>query len=217
MENKLDVNSTTSSSSHSISHSSHTSHSSSTHSSHTSSHTSSQTMNNLEYTDETDDFLSADSEILLPQNDEPRQNGRRLRRRQSEGDDDEADNHAAVAADTEFLSELNCGPTRCSFLACTVGPLAKRQFTLFKVRSRLWVRTLDRLERNDIEISSKLTGRVTRLPYGVNPAYLGHRSHLVTTQVSSLAQSLRFSIPILTNCKKILILPNFENFEAKRA
>jgi hypothetical protein len=161
-------------------------------------------MNNLEYTDETDDFLSADSEILLPQNDEPRQNVRRLRRRQSEGDDDEADNHAAVAADTEFLSELNCGPTRCSFLACTVGPLAKRQFTLFKVRSRLWVRTLDRLERNDIEISSKLTGRVTRLPYGVNPAYLGHRSHLVTTQVISSAPSpiLRFSIPILNYCKK---------------
>jgi hypothetical protein len=66
-----------------------------------------------------------------------------------------------------------------------VGPLAKRQFTLFKVRSRLWVRTLERVERTDLEISSKLAARVTRLPYGVNPAYLGHRSHLVTTQVSS--------------------------------
>jgi hypothetical protein len=132
-------------------------------------------------------------EDLLPQNDEP---GQGRARRQS-GEED--------TADTEFLSELNCGPTRCTFIACTVGPLAKRQFTLIKVRSRLWIRTLDRVERNDIEISSKLTGRVTRLPYGVNPAYLGHRSHLVTTQVSKVAHT---QIPkyFLKNLKQTTML-----------
>ena len=134
----------------------------------------------LEERDELDErFQLETDEVLLPQNDDPSQRSPRLRR-QSDGSSS-SDDH--LAADTDFLSELNCGPTRCTFLACTVGPLAKRQFTLLKVRSRLWVRTLDRVERNDIEISSKLTARVTRLPYGVNPAYLGHRSHLVTTQV----------------------------------
>ena len=85
--------------------------------------------------------------------------------------------------ETEFLSELNCGPTRCSFVSCTIGPLAKREFTLIKLRSRLWVRTLDGIRRNDVEISSKLVTRVTQLPYGVNPEYLGYKTHHVTTQV----------------------------------
>jgi hypothetical protein len=134
------------------------------------------------------DEFPGESEDMLPQNDEPGQ-GRARRRRRESGSSPEEDT-SELAADTEFLSELNCGPTRCTFIACTVGPLAKRQFTLIKVRSRLWIRTLDRVERNDIEISSKLTGRVTRLPYGVNPAYLGHRSHLVTTQVSKNARQL---------------------------
>ena len=86
-------------------------------------------------------------------------------------------------ADTEFLSELNCGLTQCTFISCTIGPLAKKEFTLFKVKSRLWVRTLNEIQRSDIEISSKLVSRVTKLPYGVNPSYLGYKTHVVTTQV----------------------------------
>ena len=43
--------------------------------------------------------------------------------------------------ETEFLSELNCGLTQCSFISCTIGPLAKKEYTLFKVMSRLWIRT----------------------------------------------------------------------------
>ena len=85
--------------------------------------------------------------------------------------------------DTEFLSELNCGLTQCTFISCVIGPLNKREFTLFKVKSRLWVRTLNEIQRNDIEISSKLVSRVTKLPYGVNPSYLGYQTHVVTTQV----------------------------------
>ena len=85
--------------------------------------------------------------------------------------------------DAEFLEELNCGLTQCTFISCAIGPLAKKEFTLFKVKSRLWVRTLDEIQRNDIEISSKLVSRVTKLPYGVNPSYLGYQTHVVTTQV----------------------------------
>ena len=85
--------------------------------------------------------------------------------------------------DADFLAELNCGLTQCTFISCVIGPLAKKEFTLFKVKSRLWVRTLNEIQRNDIEISSKLVSRVTKLPYGVNPSYLGYQTHVVTTQV----------------------------------
>ena len=85
--------------------------------------------------------------------------------------------------DSGFLSELNCGLTQCTFISCVIGPLRKREFTLFTVKSRLWVRTLNEIQRNDIEISSKLVSRVTKLPYGVNPSYLGYQTHVVTTQV----------------------------------
>ena len=87
--------------------------------------------------------------------------------------------------DTDFLSELNCGLTQCTFISCVIGPLAKKEYTLFKIKSRLWVRTLNEIQRNDIEISSKLVSRVTKLPYGVNPSYLGYQTHVVTTQVGT--------------------------------
>ena len=91
--------------------------------------------------------------------------------------------------ETEFLSELNCGLTQCSFISCTIGPLAEKEYTLFKVKSRLWVRTLNEIQRKDIEISSKLVSRVTKLPYGVNPSYLGYQTHVVTTQVGIFAHT----------------------------
>jgi len=101
-----------------------------------------------------------------------------------------------VAGDEAFLAQLNCGLSQCTFISCTIGPLAKKQFTLFKVKSRLWVRSLLEIPRTDIEISSKLVARVTKLPYGVNPAYLGHRTHLVTTQVLALEPPEAGSIPL---------------------
>ena len=85
--------------------------------------------------------------------------------------------------ENEFLSELNCGLTQCSFIS-------KTEFTLFKLKSRLWVRTLNEIQRKDIEISSKLVSRVTKLPYGVNPSYLGYQTHVVTTQVGIFALKL---------------------------
>jgi len=98
--------------------------------------------------------------------------------------------------EAEFLAELNCGLTQCTFISCVIGPLAKKEFTLFKVKSRLWVRTLNEIQRNDIEISSKLVSRVTKLPYGVNPSYLGYQTHVVTTQVLAHDLPVSGSIPL---------------------
>ena len=39
-----------------------------------------------------------------------------------------------VAGDEAFLAQLNCGLSQCTFISCTIGPLAKKQFTLFKVK-----------------------------------------------------------------------------------
>lgn len=96
--------------------------------------------------------------------------------------------------ETEFLSELNCGQTKCTFISCVIGPLEKKGFTLIKIRSRLWVRTLDKIKRNDVEISSKLVTKVTKLPYGVNPEYLGFKTHHVTTQVEIFRYFLRIHL-----------------------
>ena len=41
---------------------------------------------------------------------------------------------AEVAGDEAFLAQLNCGLSQCTFISCTIGPLAKKQFTLFKVK-----------------------------------------------------------------------------------
>ena len=94
------------------------------------------------------------------------------------------------------MAELNCGETQCTFVSCRIGPLAKRSYTLIRLRSHLWVRSLDNIKRNDVEISSKLVSRVIKLPYGVNPEYLGFKSHHVTTQVLSLEQGEPASIPL---------------------
>ena len=43
-----------------------------------------------------------------------------------------------------------------------------------------------------------LCSKVTKLPYGVNPAYLGHRTHLVTTQVNAPTSPSPPSAPTTT-------------------
>jgi len=111
-------------------------------------------------------------------------------------EDNQRNSAETEASNNQLLSELNCGLTQCTFISCIIGPLSKNEFTLFKVKSRLWVRNLDEMERNELEISSKLVAQVTSLPYGVSPTYLGYKTHIVTTQV--LAQKLAdaSSIPL---------------------
>ena len=39
--------------------------------------------------------------------------------------------------DQELLDQLDCGPTKCTHMACTVGPLRKRESVVFRIYSRL--------------------------------------------------------------------------------
>ncbi|XP_071748124.1 integrin alpha-PS2 isoform X2 [Lepeophtheirus salmonis] len=87
-------------------------------------------------------------------------------------------------------SHLNCGQTKCTLIYCSIGPLHKREFALFRLRSRLWSKTISELAKSngqkDFEISSKLISRVTDLPYGMDPVYLGFESLRITTHVQTL-------------------------------
>ncbi|XP_015914570.1 integrin alpha-PS2 [Parasteatoda tepidariorum] len=82
-----------------------------------------------------------------------------------------------------FQEEMSCGPTLCTKIECTVYNLTKDEQVIFMIRSRLWKNTLDELGLDDVQISSKLVSRVTALPHGVDPTYLGYKALFVTTKV----------------------------------
>ncbi|XP_065564582.1 integrin alpha-PS2-like isoform X3 [Artemia franciscana] len=89
------------------------------------------------------------------------------------------------ASDAELEEELQCGPTQCQRMVCKIGPLAKGEEVLVRLRSRVWVQTLEQMGHEDVMISSKLVSRVTELPYGVDPDYLPLKSEKVTTRMES--------------------------------
>ena len=74
--------------------------------------------------------------------------------------------------DQDLLDQLNCGPTKCTHMACTVGPLAKKESVVFRIYSRLWSNTISRLSHHQYEISSRLVSIVTKLPHNVDPSFL---------------------------------------------
>ena len=43
---------------------------------------------------------------------------------------------------SQYFGHLDCGPTQCTYIACTVGPLKKKEYVVFRVRSRLWTTTV---------------------------------------------------------------------------
>ena len=67
---------------------------------------------------------------------------------------------------------VNIGPTKCTHMACTVGPLAKKESVVFRIYSRLWSNTISRLSHHQYEISSRLVSIVTKLPHNVDPSFL---------------------------------------------
>ncbi len=89
--------------------------------------------------------------------------------------------------DEDLLDQLDCGPTKCTYVACRVGPLKKRQSVVFRIYSRLWSSTISRLAHHQYEISSRLVSKITKLPHNVDPGYLGIKSFSVTSHVISVS------------------------------
>ncbi|XP_042859779.1 integrin alpha-PS2-like isoform X5 [Penaeus japonicus] len=99
----------------------------------------------------------------------------------------------------DWDKEINtCGPTECTKIHCTVGPLGDGDILYIYVRSRLVLDTLiedSSYPYDDVSITSRMLARVKSLPHGVNPEYLPIRDLDVTTHVSP-AKSLDEAPPI---------------------
>ena len=83
----------------------------------------------------------------------------------------------ANSRDQDLLDQLNCGPTKCTHMACTVGPLKKKESVVFRIYSRLWSGTISKLSHSHYEISSRLVAIVTKLPHNVDPSFLDIKSY----------------------------------------
>jgi integrin alpha 8 len=110
----------------------------------------------------------------------------------------------------EFEAEMaDCDRTRCTLMRCTVGPLAKDESVLFKIRSRLFTETQKTDYANKVKISSKLVTRITRLPYQADAGKVSYQTHQVTTEVfpSELAEgSIPWWVWLLAALGGILLL-----------
>ena len=79
--------------------------------------------------------------------------------------------------DQELLDHLDCGPTKCTHMICTIGPLKKKESVVFRIYSRLWSSTISRLSHHQYEISSRLVSIVTKLPHKVDPSFLDIKTY----------------------------------------
>ena len=79
--------------------------------------------------------------------------------------------------DQELIDQLDCGPTKCTHMACKVGPLKKKESVVFRIYSRLWSNTIARLSHHQYEISSRLVSVVTKLPHNVDPTFLDIKTY----------------------------------------
>lgn len=58
--------------------------------------------------------------------------------------------------------ELSCGPTNCTRVMCTVSPFRAKSNIIIRVRSRLWVDTIEKVSATRGQ-GVVLAGTVTRL------------------------------------------------------
>lgn len=115
----------------------------------------------------------------------------------SSDDDDELIRRTRQAEPAlDWDKEINtCGPTECTKIHCTVGPLVDGDIHYIYVRSRLVLDTLIEYPYDDVSITSRMLARVKALPHGVMPEVLPIRDLDVTTHVSP-AKSLDEAPPI---------------------
>ncbi|XP_067141293.1 integrin alpha-PS2-like [Centruroides vittatus] len=109
-----------------------------------------------------------------------------------------------------LADELNCGPTICTKINCSVTNLIAGNTVSFTLRSRLWRETINKLNIKDVQISSKLVAMTTSLPLGVDPSKIPIKSYSVSTKISLDDVGLKSAIPwwilILAVCGGLLLL-----------
>jgi len=108
---------------------------------------------------------------------------------QSKTTNHEKSKEKETTSSSQYFGHLDCGPTQCTYIACTVGPLKKKEYAVFRVRSRLWTTTVAKLAHHEYEISSRMVARISELPHKVDPSYLGLKTFTVTSRVIALSVS----------------------------
>ena len=88
--------------------------------------------------------------------------------------------------DKEALETVSCKSIRCLRLQCTVGPLTQHaDEASVAFRGRIWVPTYSQLSiSSPVLVSSKVSARISELPYIGSPSYDTLREAEVITQVS---------------------------------
>nr|CAH7714873.1 unnamed protein product [Callosobruchus chinensis] len=83
----------------------------------------------------------------------------------------------------EIRKLLQCNSTRCVYMRCIVGTLAKDKEVAIALRSRLNVRAVKNLTTEQgIKVSSMMVGRISKLPY-IGEKTDEFRSHEVFTEI----------------------------------
>ncbi|CAH2004735.1 unnamed protein product [Acanthoscelides obtectus] len=83
----------------------------------------------------------------------------------------------------EMRKMLQCNSTRCVYMRCTVGTLAKDKEIAIALRSRLNVRAVKNLTTEQgIKISSMMVARISKLPY-IGEKTDEFRSHEIFTEI----------------------------------
>ncbi|XP_037075241.1 integrin alpha pat-2-like [Pollicipes pollicipes] len=120
---------------------------------------------------------------------------------------------ARRSSEADFQAALGCGPTVCTRIVCELGPLSDQQNVIIRIRTRVWVDTLEAEASGDgtreFTVSSKMAARVTALPYSVDPSYMNHTTLAVTTRVQSddgSSAPVPWWVIVLASCGGVLIL-----------
>ncbi|CAH1396137.1 unnamed protein product [Nezara viridula] len=79
---------------------------------------------------------------------------------------------------------LNCGPTDCTRIKCTLGPLKKDEEVWVAFRSRVWVPTMKKLSTSvEVGLSSLVAAKVTKLPHIGTPDVVTTHTHEVHSKI----------------------------------
>ncbi|XP_075237231.1 uncharacterized protein LOC142333690 isoform X2 [Lycorma delicatula] len=107
---------------------------------------------------------------------------------------------------------LKCGPTKCTKIKCTIGPLTRDQEVWIAFRSRIWVQTLKKFAYNpDVQVSSMVGGRVLKLPHIGSPDQTAiHTKEVVTDiqprEVAGKTEVVPLWVVVLSACAGAIIL-----------
>ncbi|XP_066900872.1 integrin alpha-PS2 isoform X2 [Halyomorpha halys] len=112
----------------------------------------------------------------------------------------------------DLEKSLNCGPTDCTRIKCTLGPLKKDEEVWVAFRSRVWVPTMKKLSTSvEVGLSSLVAAKVTKLPHIGSPDVVTTHTHEVHSKIMPPESSVKpdiipLWIVVVSACAGAIIL-----------